>query len=224
MTEDRDLKRRIRLRATKTGESYQAARRQLLVQDRGPLTEPDRRAVEGYFRDWWKALDEFRPTGRPFREFRGVPVPLPALQAGAIGHPNPKVRRACLGVLDHEANDQSMDVFRRCLDDPVPRVRLAALHGLGCQRCKQDPTGTGDAVSAVMTVARADPSPKVRQAAVAVLATLGEGGPLELLGQLAVSDDDRIVRATAQTALEGRRGARLTRRSVARRLDQGHRP
>ena len=219
MTEDRDLKRRIRLRAAKTGESYQAARRQLLGQDRASLSESDRQAAEDYFRDWWRALDEFRPTGRPFREFRGVPVPVAALQAAAVGHPNPKVRRACLGALDHEANDESMDVFRRCLEDPVPRVRLAALHGLGCQRCKLDPVGAGDAVADLMLVAKSDPSPKVRQATVALLAGLGYDTARELLGQLADGDHDAVVRETARAALEGRRGARLTRRSVLRRLE-----
>ncbi|HUY25702.1 MAG TPA: hypothetical protein VMV09_10445 [Candidatus Saccharimonadales bacterium] len=43
-----------------------------------------------------------------------------AMQAGALGHPDPKTRRACLTVLDHEANDESMPVFLRALDDPVP--------------------------------------------------------------------------------------------------------
>lgn len=218
MTEDRDLKRRIRLRAAKTGESYQTARRQLMTQSRPELSDSDRQAVEDYFRSWWQAVDQFRPAGRPFREFPGVPVPLSAMQAGALCHPNPKLRRACLGVLDHEANDQSMDVFRRCLGDPVPRVRLAALHGLGCQRCKENPVDSYDVVPHLLVLARSDPSPKVRQAVVAGLAVLGDSDAKDLLLELSTSDADPLVRATAQAALEGRRGARLTRRSVARRL------
>jgi hypothetical protein len=220
MTEDRDLKRRVRARAAKTGESYQTARRQLLGERPTEISESDRQAVDNYFRDWWAAARQFRSTGRPFGEFPGVPVPLSALQAAALAHPNPKTRRACLGVLDHEANDESMDVFRRCLADPVPRVRLAALHGLGCQRCKHNPVDSYDVAPDLMVLARTDPSPKVRQAVVAGLAVLNDAGAKDLLRQLVSSDADPVVRATASAALEGRRGARLTRRSVTRRLQQ----
>jgi hypothetical protein len=39
-------------------------------------------------------------------------------------------------VLDHHANDESCDVFRAALFDPVPHVRAIALHGLACERCR----------------------------------------------------------------------------------------
>ena len=220
MTEDRDLKRLIRRRAAKTGESYSTARRQLTKRRPPALSESDRIAVEEYFRSWWAALDEFRPTGRPFREFQGVTVPVSALQAGALSHPNPKVRRSCLGVLDHEVNDQSMPVFLRALADEVPRVRLAALHGLSCQRCKVDPIDTELVMDVLRQVIRQDPSPKVRQAAVAAMAWLSPGDIDHDLREVAASDGDAIVRETAVAALAGRRGARLTRRSVRRRVQE----
>jgi hypothetical protein len=47
-----------------------------------------------------------------------------------LQHASPKVRRDALGVLDHGANDESTEVFVAALSDPVPRVRLVALHGL----------------------------------------------------------------------------------------------
>jgi hypothetical protein len=48
---------------------------------------------------------------------------LDLVQRGAREHPNAKVRRECLTVLDHQANDEAGDVFRAALSDPVPRVR-----------------------------------------------------------------------------------------------------
>jgi hypothetical protein len=70
------------------------------------------------------------------RQGKLSPELLTLIQRGAREHPNAKVRRACLGVLDHQANDESGEVFRAALFDPVPHVRVVALHGLACERCR----------------------------------------------------------------------------------------
>ena len=124
------------------------------------------RAVHEYFDEWARQLDQFQASGlrTPSLErsaspagIRGGPlpalvgpgphaswkaweaalvVPVEAMQDAALFHANPRVRRECLSVLDHFASDASVDVFRRALRDPVPRVRLIALHGLSCEQCR----------------------------------------------------------------------------------------
>lgn len=63
-------------------------------------------------------------------------VPVAAMKVVTLGHPSAKVRREVLGVLDRAANDESIEVYRAALSDLVPRVRLVALHGLACERCR----------------------------------------------------------------------------------------
>jgi hypothetical protein len=70
-------------------------------------------------------VERWREVGGPWRPYDG-PVPVAAMREAALGHPDAKVRRAALEVLDHEANDESIDVFRAALADPAPRVRLLA--------------------------------------------------------------------------------------------------
>jgi hypothetical protein len=78
---------------------------------------------------------------RSATQLRTMRVKLPRelvtlIQRGAREHPNARVRRECLGVLDHHANDESEEVFRAALFDPVPHERMFALHGLVCERCR----------------------------------------------------------------------------------------
>ena len=52
------------------------------------------------------------------------------LHVGALHHPDPQVRRYCLVLLDHHANDASMHVFVAALGDEADVVREIALHSL----------------------------------------------------------------------------------------------
>jgi hypothetical protein len=54
-------------------------------------------------------------------------------------HANPKVRWWCLQLMDHVGDEPCFEHILRALDDPVPRVRVMALHALECERCKQSP-------------------------------------------------------------------------------------
>src|SRR5450755_3814156 len=145
MTEDRAFKRQIRSRALRTGESYQTARRRLLARSPvEPALRPEEElAVRRYFEGWSQHVERWRMAGGRWRPFNAA-VPVSALQAASLLHPSPKVRRECLGVLDHVANDDSIEVFRHALSDPVPRVRLVALHGLSCQHCRTGELCVGD--------------------------------------------------------------------------------
>ena len=234
MTSDRDLKRVIRTRAGKTGESYQAARRQLLaagLDSPAGLSAEDERAVEQYFDDWRAWLERFRQVGRKLRDWPEgrrqwdeIPVPVEAMQRAVMHHPSAAIRRACLEVLDHKANDSSMPVFRAALRDPVPRVRLTALHGLGCVRCKSEPVDFSDVVPELLGLLSEDPNAKVRYAAATQLSYLAVAGVDErvqlALAAAAERDDDEFVRLVSASGATGSYREITSRKALRRRRDR----
>ncbi len=85
--------------------------------------------------------------------------------------PQPRLRFECAGMMDHFADERCVEPLRRLLDDPIPRVRRAALHSLSCDECKPAPLGTNiDFVTLLIERAFADPSIQVRRHAVYELA------------------------------------------------------
>jgi hypothetical protein len=218
MTKDRDLKRRIRARADKTGESYQTARRQLFRRVANTMAPDDEQAVAAYFEGYQRHVERFRAEGGRWRPFSGE-VPVRAMQAAALRHPNPKVRRECLGVLDHAVNAASLDVFRRALQDPVPRVRMVALHGLSCDRCRAGEQSVGDVVADLIRTATEDPSAKVRHMAVQLMARGAHGDPrlVPSLELVAHGDPDELVRVVARAGACGSRQAFRSRKGLRRR-------
>lgn len=118
-----------------------------------------------------------------------------ALLAG-LRHRAAPVRYHCAGALDHLADERCAEPLRLLLDDPVPRVRRAALHSLACDACKLAPiTDTGGLVPKVIAMAFDDPSVRVRRVAVE---TLGErcADPLadEALRRIAETTADAGIR------------------------------
>jgi hypothetical protein len=89
-------------------------------------------------------------------------MPLAAVQAAALDHPNLAIRRLCLFLLDHYASDASWNIFRRALRDPVASVREIALHGLSCERCRSEPICVADVVADLVDIVASDPSADVR--------------------------------------------------------------
>ena len=107
-----------------------------------------------------------------------------------LEHSKPRVRFNCAGAL------------RRRLDDPVPRVRRAALHSLSCDACKLSPLPqTDDFTPKLISMALSDPSIRVRRAAVPVLESYCQDaravGALRGLGL----DADAAVSRSAKQAL-----------------------
>lgn len=102
-----------------------------------------------------------------------------------IHDPSPQVRWWCIQVLDHVADERSLEAIAGALDDPVPRVRRNAAHALGCVACK--PTWDGqladETIRRLMDVAECDPNPKVRAEAHAALSCVA---PARLVGSRAV--------------------------------------
>jgi len=144
-----------------------------------------------------------------------------ALQDAALHHPDPWVRRRCLVVLDHHANDASAPVFLAALDDPVAPVREVALHGLACERCRAEALCVADVVPTLARVLATDPSPDVRYKVLPLLAGLAGRSPeaLAAIARAAGDDGDELVREGAATVLAGRHlpgRERLRRRTRSR--------
>lgn len=125
----------------------------------------------------------------------------------AADHPNPKVRWWCAHELDHLADARSIEALLRLTKDPVPKVRVEAVHALGCERCKQCVLPV-DMVGLMVDFALHDPDEKVR------------GVALFALGYL--PSDPRAAAALAQLADDPSLSEKL--RTEARRKLKYHQP
>jgi hypothetical protein len=81
-----------------------------------------------------------------------------------LAHPDERVREHCCKILDHLMDTDSIPALIGALADPCPRVRIAAVHALACDRCKTDtcrPTPEAVLPRAIVLLA-GDPSALVR--------------------------------------------------------------
>jgi hypothetical protein len=145
----------------------------------------------------WLALSKQR------RSRLGQQMPIAAVQAAALTHPDLGIRRFCLFLLDHYANDKSSEVFRRALRDPVAMVRELALHGLACERCRIEELDVADVVTDVAAILASDPSAEVRHKTVGVLARFmaRDERARDAIGRAATDDPDLAIRQVAQTVV-----------------------
>jgi HEAT repeat protein len=134
------------------------------------------------------------------------------IQAGAPGmavvieglsHPEARVRRGCAELMDHQGTDacaeRLIDLARR---DPEASVRRAAIHSLGCQRCKAAPL-VADVVAPLVERALADESPRVRRQAVLGLCRQSpDPRAAAALKTILNRETDRRVRSLAHQALK----------------------
>lgn len=118
----------------------------------------------------------------------------------------PRVRFDCAGALDHMADERCAVPLRRLLEDPVPRVRRAALHSLSCDACKLGPlVRNEDLVPVLIGMALNDPSVRVRRSAVPMLeGYCHDGRAVATMRRLATRDADTKVLRTAREALRRR--------------------
>jgi len=188
------------------------------------LAPSDERLVLAYFAAEELHIERWRQVGGQWEPFAGV-VPVAAMQAAALRHRSPKLRRHALGVLDHVANDASTATFRAALSDPVPAGRIVGLHGLACERCRLGEICVDDVVTDVLRVLRDDASPKVRHAAIDVVARFAsrDGRVVAALREVAAADVDGLVRLAAASAADGERKV-WSRKAVRRRLRRASRP
>lgn len=94
---------------------------------------------------------------------------VPAAREG-LSHPNPKVRQFCAAFLDEHWDESALERLILTLHDPKLKVRKAAVHSLGCDRCKggENPI---DVLPYIAQRIREDKSVKVRRAATWTLAS-----------------------------------------------------
>lgn len=107
-------------------------------------------------------------TSAAYRHLLGRgPAAVPAIRAG-LHHPNPVVREQCCKLLDRFLVTDAVVEMIAMLDDPVPAVRVAALHALSCDRCKTDACRPDASLVLPpgLRVLRSDPDPQVRTYAV----------------------------------------------------------
>lgn len=195
-----------------------ASRAAVVLHDREViLGASDEARVHGYFAALDRHVERWRLEGGRWKPYEGE-VPIAAMQAAALSHRSAKVRRHALGVLDHAANDASTATFRAALADPVAKVRLVALHGLSCERCRTGEACVDDVVSDVVRTLLADTNPAVRHAAIDVLARIMSRDEriVPTLRLVADLDTDELVRLAAARAATGERKV-WTRKAVRRR-------
>lgn len=104
----------------------------------------------------WKMLKEAGQEGRV------------AVREG-LSHPQWRVRKWCALFIDNNADVESLERLLLTLHDPHHKVRMWAVHALGCDRCKGGEMVL-DAVPQIAERLRDDKSLKVRRTAANFLA------------------------------------------------------
>lgn len=136
---------------------------------------------------------------RAFEElFRAGTQSVPTLIVGA-DHASPRVRAACISLMDHLADERCCGPLARALHDASALVRRHAVHAIGCQACKAHPLPI-DVVGALIDRAMADPSIRVRRVAVHQLGLQPHDPRIlaALTRTLADSKDAGIIRRARQ--------------------------
>ena len=147
-------------------------------------------------------LDGLTPKQMAPQRFSAV---LEDLQTAALHHPDPQIRRYCLVILDHHANDASMHVFVSALEDEADAVREIALHSLACDSCKHDDLCPADILPALARVLESDPKPDLRIKALTALLRMpaDQNQVRDLLRRTAQGNTDAVTRRCAADALRG---------------------
>lgn len=119
-----------------------------------------------------------------------------------LQHAHPRVRYNCAGALDHLADERCTEPLKKLLDDPVARVRRAALHSLSCDACKVAPLPDRDELTEkLIEMALSDSSIRVRRVAADSLAESCDPRALPVLQKL-LEENDSLLQRTARIALK----------------------
>jgi hypothetical protein len=167
----------------------------------------------------WLALRKER------RARLGKQIPVAAVQAAALCHPDPATRRFCLFLLDHYASDASTETFRRALRDPIASVREGALHGLACERCHHGDICITDVVTDLVEILACDPNAEVRHKTVVALSRLigRDGRAGEAIAWAAHHDPDPAIRHVARAVADSGRPHHSGRKAALRDMRRAKR-
>lgn len=121
----------------------------------------------------------------------------------AIESPEARTRYLAAQAMDFFADERCAAPLARCLRDPVPRVRWAAIHALGCAACKLAPlVAPCDLVAELVELALNDPSVSVRRVATYELGQVcADPRAVAAIEQIARDADDTTILRTARRAL-----------------------
>ena len=121
---------------------------------------------------------------------------------GGMEHPDPRVRRACAGFMDHHGSEICVaPLIARLLTDPVPKVRREAVHSLSCQRCKESPL-EADVTPLLLETFRSESSVKVRRETLYGLCQrMPDARIFPLLHQILETETDRLMRGFVHATL-----------------------
>ena len=109
--------------------------------------------------------DEWAVRDRAFKDLFGQGAKAVATLVAGASHRRPRVRAACIALMDHLGDERCCEALESGLRDASPLVRRHAVHAVGCQRCKVRPLSI-DVVGALIERVVNDPSPRVRCVAV----------------------------------------------------------
>jgi HEAT repeat protein len=163
---------------------------------REKAAELDRLVEVWATRDWRvsrTALEQLVAAGED-----GIAAAVRGLQ-----HSVARVRRASADFLDHHAADAFVDDLRRvALTDPVPNVRRAAVHAIGCIACKPVPLSE-DMIDFLAGVATdSSENLRVRHSAIWVLNQQQDSSRVASALRLVLEEEtDRRLRLSAHRVL-----------------------
>jgi HEAT repeats/PBS lyase HEAT-like repeat len=119
-----------------------------------------------------------------------------------LKHSKPRVRYNCATALDHLADERCTEPLRQLLNDPVARVRRAALHSLSCDACKiSSLPNREDLLLKLIDLALNDSSIRVRRTAAYSLAESYDPRAIPILQNL-LESPDKIIQRTAYQAIK----------------------
>lgn len=167
-----------------------------MAQEDNQMTEAvEKLSDKATFAEGWSAL---QAAGREA---------VPAVRDG-LSHPNPRVRQFCAAFIDDHWDESALQRLILSLHDPKLKVRKAAVHSLGCDRCKggENPI---DVLPYLEERIREDKSIKVRRMAVQTLAVQSPSRRIARVLRRALRDEtDPKIRRFAQWGLARYEAAR----------------
>ncbi len=122
-----------------------------------------------------------------------------------LSHPDWRVRRASAIYADHHPDPELLARLRLTLHDPRAKVRMWAVHALGCEPCK--PGGNPiDPVPALIQALETDRAPRVRRMAAAMLGQQGGRRVVRALKRAQSREqDDRVLAIITWALANGER-------------------
>lgn len=129
------------------------------------------RGVDARYAVWVEDLGVEHRKRAAYRALIAAGMAATPAVRGGLRHPNPTVRAACCGILDHFMDEAALPELMANLTHEDERVRGGALHALACDKCKEGACrpGEADVLPIAIRMLRDDRSRYVRSQAAAMV-------------------------------------------------------